>query len=182
MAKSVSKARFLKGPSSTRKMKTLAAARSRTMKARKSMRSMGMKGPKSCGKGMKLRVPTMRKAYTKKSGVKVPGTVVKPTCIRKRGKSIGKKLIVLDPEDHYLSEYGYHNIIELSVDQRMKALMRLVEHFVPIKGKVATWTYIIRALNARYVLNRNTNPKIAKILKSDRNKISAMYKKIKMNN
>jgi hypothetical protein len=179
MPKTVSKARFLKGPAASRRLKTIAAAKARTMKARASMRKSKIATLKSCPKGMKMRVPTMRKAYTKKSGSKVSRTIIKPTCIRKRGKSSGKKLIVLDPEDHYLSEYGYHNLTELTPKERMNVLMKLAEHFVPIKGKTATWTYIIRALNARYVLNRNTNPKVARIMKADRNKISAMYKKIK---
>ena len=71
MPKRVSRARFLKGPSATRMRKALAAAKSRTMKARASMRKSGMSAHKSCPPGMKMRVATVRKAYTKKSGTKV---------------------------------------------------------------------------------------------------------------
>lgn len=179
MAKTVSRARFMKGPSASRTKKILEARSSRSKKAgmilRKSNKSASMK----CPKGMKMRVPTMRKAYTKKSGVHVPGSVIAPTCIKIRGKSSGKKLIILDPEDHYLSEFGYHDVINMTKEQRMDSLKRLMAHFTPIKGETATMTYIIRALNARYVLNRNTNPKIAKIFKADQKEVSKMYAKMK---
>ena len=180
MPKSVSRARFLSGVSATRTRNILAAAKSRTMKARASMRKSGMKARKSCPPGMKMRVATIRKAYTKRSGSKVHGAVVPPSCISKRGKSSGKRVIVLDPkEDHYLSDFGYENIVDMTKEARMAALHKLADHFIPIKGETATWTYIIRALNARYVLNRNTNPKAAAIMKSDQKTISAMYRKVK---
>ena len=44
---------------------------------------------------------------------------------------------------------------------------------------MATYNYIIKALNARYILNRNSNPKIAHIFKSDQKTISKFYKTIK---
>jgi hypothetical protein len=141
------------------------------------MRKSGITARKSCPPGMKMRVATMRKAYTKKSGAKVHGAVVPPSCIPKRGKSSGKRLFVL--EDHYLSDFGYVNITEMTKEARMAALNKLADHFIPIKGETATWTYIIRALNARYILNRNTNPKVAAIMKSDQRDISRMYKKVK---
>ena len=67
----------------------------------------------------------------------------------------------------------------MTKESRMAALKKLADHFIPIKGETATWTYIIRALNARYVLNRNTNPKAAAIMKSDQKEISKMYRKVK---
>ena len=193
MPKRISRARFLEGPSATRMRKALAGAKKRTMKALATMRKSGMRTRKSCPPGMKMRVPTMRKAYTKKSGAKVSGTVVPPSCIPRRivgaqplqtqpakagrGKSSGKRLFVL--EDHYLSNFGYVNIVDMTKEARMAALHKLADHFIPIKGKTATWTYIIRALNARYVLNRYTNPKVAAIMKADQKDISRMYRKIK---
>ena len=180
MSKRVSRARFLKGRSATRTRKLLSAAKSRTMKAKARMRKSGMTAPKSCPPGMKMRVATVRKAYTKSSGYKVRGAVVPPSCIRKRGKSSGKRLIVLDQkEDHYLSEFGYENVVDMTKEARMIALHKLADHFIPIKGETATWTYIIRALNARYVLNRNTNRKAAAIMKADQKEISRMYRKLK---
>ena len=177
MPKSVSRARFLKGRSATRTRKLLSAAKSRTMKARARMRKSGMTARKSCPPGMKMRVATIRKAYTKSSGAKVHGAVVPPSCIPHRGKSSGRRLIVID--DHHLSEFGYKNVVDMTKEARMAALHKLADHFIPIKGETATWTYIIRALNARYVLNRNTNRKAAAIMKADQKEISRMYRKLK---
>ena len=50
---------------------------------------------------------------------------------------------------------------------------------MPIKGEMATYNYVIKALNARYILNRNTNPKVARIFKADQRAISSEYKKMK---
>ena len=50
---------------------------------------------------------------------------------------------------------------------------------MPIKGEMATYNYVIRALNARYILNRNTNRKTASIFKKDQRMISKMYKQVK---
>ena len=47
---------------------------------------------------------------------------------------------------------------------------------------MATYNYVIRALNARYILNKNTSPKTAKIFKLDQKYISKIYKKIKAHN
>lgn len=180
MPKRVSRARFLKGSSATRTRKALASAKARTMKARATMRKSGMTARKTCPPGMKMRVATMRKAYTKRTGSKVPGAVVPPACIPKRGRK-GKPSgirIILDDE-HILSEFGYMNVVDMTKEARMAALKKMANHYIPIKGETATWTFIIRALNARYVLNRNTNPKAAAIMKSDQKTISSMYRKLK---
>ena len=44
---------------------------------------------------------------------------------------------------------------------------------------MATYNYVIKALNARYIVNRNTNPKVARIFKTDQRTISSEYKKMK---
>jgi hypothetical protein len=160
------------------------------------MRKLGMTARKTCPPGMKMRVATMRKAYTKQSGAKVPGmnrrfldgvsakrihgAIVPPACIPKRGRK-GKPSsvrIILDDE-HILSEHGYADVVNMTKEARMTALKKMAEHYIPIKGETATWTFIIRALNARYVLNRNTNPQVAAIMKSDQKTISSMYRKLK---
>ena len=136
---------------------------------------------------MILREPYTRKSYITKSGKHISHSLTPPTCIKKRGKtnlnlkSISKtnsRVIVLDPEDHLLSEYGYHNVANLNKSQRRDALHKLIKHFLPIKGKMATYNYVIRALNARYILNRNTNPKIANIMKQDQKYISRLYSRL----
>lgn len=137
-----------------------------------------------CTRYQTLRNGYNRKSYTRKSGVVVPKVLIPPNCIKKRGKSRqinGKRVvrIILDPEDHYLSEYGYHNVEEKSKEERHQSLHKLINNFIPIKGQMATYNYVIKALNARYVLDRNTNPKVARIFKADQKVISAEYKKIK---
>ena len=180
MPKSISRARFLKGPSATRTRKALASAKSRTMKARATMRSKHMTPRKTCPPGMKMRVATMRKAYTKRTGAKVHGAIVPPACIPKRGRK-GKpsRVRIILGEEHILSEHGYVDVVNMTKEARMAALKKMAEHYIPIKGETATWTFIIRALNARYVLNRNTNPQAAAIMKSDQKTISSMYRKLK---
>ncbi len=112
--------------------------------------------------------------------VKLDYALTHPACIKTRGKSGSKqRVIVLDPEDHYLSEFGYYDVEKKTAEQRQKALKKLINHFLPIKGEMATYNYVIRALNARYILNRNTNRKIASIFKQDQRMISKMYKQVK---
>ena len=95
-------------------------------------------------------------------------------------KRLGKgKKIIIDSKEHFLSEHGYKDVETLSRNQRKRALMSLIKEFTPTKGSAATMIYIISALNARYVLNRNTNPKAAQIFKIDQRMISAMYRRMK---
>jgi len=137
-----------------------------------------------CPEGMTLRSGYTRKSYTRKKGTHVRHGLIPPGCIKTRGNSrpIGthkSRVIVLDPEDHYLSKYGYFDVENKSKEERMTALNKFIEHFKPIKGEMITYNYLIKALNARYILNRNTNPKIAKIFKADQNIISKKYNTIK---
>jgi hypothetical protein len=90
-----------------------------------------------------------------------------------------KVRIILDPEDHYLSEFGYYDVSSKTVEERIAALHKLINHFLPIKGKMGTYNYIIHALNARYILNRNTNRKTASIFKNDQRIISKEYLLVK---
>lgn len=151
-----------------------------TMAVRMSLKA-GIKVPKRCPKGMTLRAGYTRKSYTRKPGSHIHSGLVVPACITRRGKSDSRKsrVISLDPEDHYLSEFGYHDLEHKPREARHDALHKLIAHFEPIKGKMATWNYVIRALNARYILNRNTNPKVARIMKTDQRAISKLYKKEK---
>ena len=160
--------------------------------------------PMHCPKGMSLRRGYTRRSYNRKIGTHVRHALTRQVCVRTRGKalqkkqqqqvlqspkhlsisnsnsnSVSKRIIVLDPEDHYLSQYGYHNVETKTPEMRLQSLHNLINHFISIKGEMATYNYIIRALNARYILNRNTNSKIASIFKQDQRTISKEYKKIK---
>lgn len=140
-----------------------------------------VKSSRKCPGGMIKRSGYTRKAFTRKSGSHVHGSRTKSACIEDRGKpGKGPVLFQLDPEDHYLSEHGYKNVDEMSLADRKKALMRLIKDLSQTKGHNETIRYVIRALNARYILNRNTNRKTARIFKSDQRMISKLYKKSKV--
>jgi len=134
----------------------------------------------NCKRNQILRRGYTRREYYRKKGkktTKVRSSIIAPGCITKRSRK--QNLIILNNDDHFLSEYGYHNVENTPMDERHIALHKLIEHFIPIKGKHATYNYIIKALNARYILSRNTNPKVARIFKRDQRVISREYKNIK---
>ena len=149
---------------------------------------------KPCKHNEILRKGYTRKSYTRKNGINVRHSTVKPGCITKRNKSyislhkknksnnhiksnIYKKRIFLNNDDHFLSEHGYFDIEHKTKEERLEALRKLITHIIPIKGEKATYQYIIKALNTRYILNHNTHPKAAHIFKSDQRTISSIYKK-----
>ena len=173
-ARCVSKTGLLRGKSANRTARTLRKASLRAIAARKLSKKRGIKSRQRCPTGKILRSGYTRKSRSGKS------SLTPASCITNRGKSgKGSPVIVLDPEDHFLSEFGYHDVDSKSQTERHEALHKLIKHFVPIKGEMATYNYVIRALNARYILNRNTNRKVARIMKADQRAISALYKKIK---
>ena len=45
---------------------------------------------------------------------------------------------------------------------------------------MAAWNYVIRALNYRALVNRNTNPNVSRLMKADQRAISRLYKAEKM--
>jgi len=120
-----------------------------------------------------------------KSSIKNKSIIKHKSSIKssKRSKKSIKKqsssIIILDKDDHLLSEYGYFDVANKSKSERILSLHKLINYFLPIKGEMATYNYIIKALNARYILNKNSNPKTALIFKSDQKTISKYYKTIK---
>ena len=144
-------------------------------------RKAGLNVPSRCPKGMTLRVGYTRKSYFRKSGTKVHSTLAAPKCIPTRGKMTGKKLkvIIFDKADHLLSQHGYHHVEEKTQEERHAALHKVIANLEPEHGKMAAWNYVIKALNARYIVNRNTNRKVAQIMKADQRAISKEYKLVK---
>lgn len=134
-----------------------AISRSEKYAARKTKK----RSSKRCPKGMILRSAYIRKSYVKKDGTHVKKTVVPAECIPAKGLSIkrgtkGKKLI--GPMiSGALGQFGYH--ADLPIEERHKALKKAIKKYSALS--------VGKKLNAVYVLNRNTNPKIAKILKKD---------------
>jgi hypothetical protein len=101
---------------------------------------------RKCPKGQIL-----RKAFTKKSGVKVAGA-----CIKDRGlPGKGKRLFTL--RKGTLSKYGYKTSFETGV--RHAALRKAVS------GE--SYATVVRKLNAVAILQKRTNPKVHNILRGD---------------
>ena len=178
---------FSNGNSTEKTLQMIRKNRQKSMKVVSLSKKMGLPFRERCKKGETLRSGYIRRDKTGKTS----STIVPPECITKRGsmkiptrtekqKSARNTIIMID-DDHTLSQYGYSDIQHKTKDERMTALTSLITHFTPIKGQMATYTYLIRALNARYILTKNTNPKVSKIFKSDQKMISKMYKKIKSN-
>ena len=147
-------------------------------------KKLGLPFRERCSKG-----ETLRSGYIKKLCKTRKQTIVPPECITKRGsvkiptrtqtqKNARNNIIMID-DDQTLSQYGYSDIQHKTKEERMNALQILITHFIPIKGEMQTYTYLIRALNARAILNKNTNPKVSKIFRSDQKMISKMYKNMK---
>jgi len=187
----VIKTGLIRGKSSEREARSLKLSKKRSSQAMKAIRQMSMKThtpiATKCRKGQTLRVGHRRMSYDRRTGRygHYRHTLVAPSCITKRGKSKrtpeGEPTtrIYIDKNDHYLSEFGYVDVKNKTKEQRHEALKNLINHFIPIKGEVATYNYIIKALNARYILARNTNPRIASIFKADQKMVSKIYKSIK---
>ena len=182
----IRKTGLLKGKSSERAERSFKAARTRSKKALRMSMKRGLHVNTRCSQGQVLRRGYTRMSYNRKKGAKTHyrHALVAPGCIIKRGKS--KRIhgepstrIYIDEDDHFLSEYGYHDVETKSKEERHQSLHKLISHFLPIKGEMATYNYVIKALNARYIVNKNTNPKVARIFKADQRTISAEYKKIK---
>ena len=179
---------FSNGDSNTKTLQMIKKNRSKSMKVLTLSKKMGLPVRERCHQGETLRSGYR---YTRRIGRTRSRTIVPPECIKKRGsmkiptrtekqKSARKSIIMID-DDHTLSQYGYTDIQHKTKEERMMALTSLITHFTPIKGQIATYTYLIRALNARAILTKNTNPKVSKIFKSDQKMISKIYKKIKAN-
>jgi hypothetical protein len=178
-ARCIRKTGLMRGKSSEKTVRLLKKASMRAMHALRLSKKAGLPTPQRCPRGMTLRKGYTRRSYNRKTGTHVRHALTHPGCIKTRGKSSKKVKIVLDPEDHYLSEFGYHDVEDKTNEQRSIILHKLINHFLPEKGTMATYNYVIRALNTRYIYHRNTNPKIARIFKNDQRMISKEYKKVK---
>lgn len=131
-------------------------------KAKVHMQMREKYGSKKCKTG-----EVMREGYRRKSRSKTGSQPrnhqsrnieVKPTCIKsKTGKPHGEQLFVLEKD--ILKKYGYHNVKDLSKVQRHTALKKALKKIKPLS--------LMRRLNALAVLNKDQNPRLSKIFKSD---------------
>lgn len=140
----------------------------------------GCRVPTSCPPGQILRASYMREGYTKKSGTKVKPTVVAPSCIKNLGApGHGKKLITLNPADHFLSQHGYEHVKDLSLNARHTALKKTIKDVGKKHGEKNGYLYVIRALTARANLGKRNNPQVSAIFQEDQKWVSQLYKNFK---
>ncbi len=105
-----------------------------------------------------------RKAYTRKSGVRVKSSCVKD--VGKRGK--GKSVIKIKHRGS-LKKYGYNDVAHKSVDARHRSLRKAVKAYGSTK--------VIRKLNAVAVLTKNTNRKLSAKFNADKKFVMRLGRK-----
>ncbi len=99
----------------------------------------------------------LRQGY-KRTSKKGKSYMVPSTCITsKTGKPHGKQLFVI--KSGILDKYGYYDIIHKTDLSRHRALSSAVKDIKPLS--------LYRRLNALALVNRNTNPDLARLFKSD---------------
>lgn len=119
-------------------------------------------GTPKCPTGHIIREGYKRGTYKRKTGSKIKGTWVSPTCIKsKTGKKKGVPLFRLQKD--VLGQYGYENVQEKTELQRHRALSKALEDIPALE--------LFRRLNALSVLNKDQNPNLSKLFKSDANYI-----------
>lgn len=119
-----------------------------------------------------MRSGYVRSSYTRSSKdgsrrVSVKKTVVPPACIKDVGKKGKGKPLIGPLKEGTLEKYGYSNVMALTLDERHEALAKAV--------KKLGWLPVFRKLNAVAVLNRNTNPKLARRFLRDRDYVKLHY-------
>lgn len=136
--------------------------------------------PKSCPKGQILKNGYKRNAYTKEDGTYVEATIVPPTCIEDIGKpGKGPKLIQFSKNDHILSNHGYIEIKDKTVDERHRILIKVIKALTRDYGHRAALGYVIKALNARSIVERTGSPESSKAMKEDQVWVSGLLKEWK---
>lgn len=120
-------------------------------------------GTPKCGKSEILREGYHKKKYSRKSKSgkrsRVKSTWVEPVCIKSTtGKPHGKQLFRL--EKGVLEKFGYFDVRRMPTSKRQHALKRALGELKPLA--------LFRRLNALYVLNKDKDPDIAKVFRSDR--------------
>lgn len=121
---------------------------------------------KSCPKGMIL-----RKSYTRKikrrNSAKTRKIRIASKCIRDLGKPGKGKKLIGPLKKGGLTKFGYST--KKTIKSRERALAKAVKHNDPLT--------IFRKLNAIYVLTKNTNKRVSRTMKRDRNWIKKKYMK-----
>ena len=114
-----------------------------------------------------------RNSYRKKTGSKVKGKWIEPTCVKSRvgSSSKGKKLFVLEKGE--LGQYGYDDIKHISKMDRHKSLKKALKDIPALS--------IMRKLNALATLNKNQDIDAHNIFIEDRDWIKTTKEYIERN-
>ena len=115
--------------------------------------------PKSCKKGSILRSGFTAVRRNKHRGSPTIYHVA-ATCVKDEGKPGKGPRVIPKLKSGRLGHVGYKNVLKMSLQERHKALREALHAY----GVQAT----IAMLNAVYVLNSNTKPKLAARFKEDR--------------
>lgn len=79
-----------------------------------------------------------------------------------------KKVIIPIRDDSKLTKHGYHDVREKSELARHRALGKVIRAGEPPLG-------LFRRLNVLMILFKNTDPKLSKIFKADRDWVKMTY-------
>lgn len=161
------KSKCIKSTSYTKKKRSDIDKKNLLKKSKIYREAIKIFGTPRCKKGEIIREGYYRKSFKNKSGTKIKGSWVSPKCIKSvTGKPHGEQLFVL--EKGVLGKYGYKEVSKLSKEERHKSLKKA------IKDGVEHIT-IIKRLNALSILNKNKNPILSKLYKTDMKYIQKLY-------
>lgn len=126
------------------------------------------KSPKTCKKGYILRKAYTRKAYTRSDGTRVKATRVAAVCVPDKGMPGKGPKVLPKPKKGELSQFGYHNVKGLTLNQRHRALNKaLREKFTP--------QTLVRKLTLVSNLTKNTDPRLSAMFRNDAHWVSDKY-------
>lgn len=135
-------------------------------------KQLGKKGSIKCPKGMVPKEPTIRRSYTRKSysrrsrsgslikvkARKISRSIVKPSCVK--SPNVTKKRQLFRIVKGTLGRFGYDNVNTLNESERHTALRKAMKDmYNPLA--------VYRKLRAVWLVNRRTNPTVAKIFEKD---------------
>jgi hypothetical protein len=120
-----------------------------------------------------------RAGYTAVRSATKKAYKVKPVCVHDTGKP-GKTPMsqrIQTSDDIDLSVYGYTNLADMKADDRHSVLDKAIRGVSSSEGKDEhdAAVKVMRRLNYLFVLTRNAQPTLSKILERDRNWIGRKY-------
>ena len=163
--KSVKKPRFKKSVKKSSVRRALRKRRVLHKSPRNDTNNLSKVEPKIAVMRVIVRKGYVRQPYVRKSGTLVKAAVVKSGKISKLGLPGPRHRVIPKLHKGLLSDLGYS--AKASKKSRYEALGKAVKAYGALS--------VSKKLNAVYVLNRNTNPKVAEIFHNDRMHVAKKY-------